>query len=133
MKKYITKISAIILSGFGLLTLFLSTAIFLDLFDIRAKEGNYVLFVVWSNFFSSIIYLFAAYGFIKYKKWTAKALLLSVLILVLALIGLFIHIATGGIYETKTIYAMIFRISLTLFFATVAHFTINKKIHNDEV
>ena len=131
MKKYIPQVSAFILAAFGLVTLFLSTSIFLDLFDIRAKEGNYVLFVVWSNFISSIIYLFAAYGFIKYKQWTTKALLSSALILVLALIGLFVHIATGGVYETKTIGAMIFRISLTLFFAYMAHYTTTIKKNNE--
>lgn len=132
MKKYIPKIAAAILLAFGLLTLFLSTSIIFDLFDIRAKEGNYVLFIVWANFISSIIYLFAVYGFCKNKKWTTTILAASVLLLVLALIGLFIHIATGGIYETKTVGAMIFRISLTLIFTYTAYYSITKKTnHND--
>ncbi|MBK7651868.1 MAG: hypothetical protein IPJ20_15650 [Flammeovirgaceae bacterium] len=132
MKKYIPKIAAAILLAFGLLTLFLSTSIIFDLFDIRAKEGNYVLFIVWANFISSIIYLFAVYGFCKNKKWTTPILAASVLLLVLALIGLFIHIATGGIYETKTVGAMIFRISLTLIFTYTAYYSITKKTnHND--
>jgi predicted RND superfamily exporter protein len=68
MKKILPHLFATLLAGFGLLTLFLSTSVIFDLFGIRAKEGNYVLFVVWSNFISSILYLFAAYGFIKNKK-----------------------------------------------------------------
>lgn len=68
MKKLLPSLLAIFLIGFGLLTLFLSTSVIFDLFGIREKEGNYVLFVVWSNFISSILYLFAAYGFIKHKK-----------------------------------------------------------------
>lgn len=67
MKKYTSKLSAVILVAFGLLTLFLSTSVIFDLFGIRAKEGNYVLFIVWANLISSILYLFAAYGFIKHK------------------------------------------------------------------
>jgi hypothetical protein len=63
MKRYIQYILATILAGFGLLTLFLSSSVIFDLFGIRAKEGNYVLFVVWSNFISSILYLFAALWF----------------------------------------------------------------------
>jgi len=39
---------------------------------------------------------------------------------------LIIHINSGGIYETKTIGAMIFRITLTLVFAILAYFTISK-------
>ena len=127
MKKYIPYILATLLAGFGLLTLFLSTSVIFDFFGIRAKEGNYVLFVVWSNFISSILYLFAAYGFTKNKKWTATLLGISTLILIGAFIGLKSHINSGDIYETKTIGAMIFRISVTLVFATLAYLTITKK------
>lgn len=127
MKKSIPYILATILVGFGLLTLFLSTSVIFDLFGIRAKEGNYVLFVVWSNFISSILYLFAGYGFVKNKKWTTSLLGISTLLLIAAFIGLKIHASSGGIYETKTIAAMIFRISLTLVFTIIAFFTITKK------
>jgi hypothetical protein len=98
-----------------------------DLFGIRAKEGNYVLFIVWSNFISSILYLIASYGFVTSKRWTAKLLGVSTIILITALIGLFYHINSGGIYETKTIGAMIFRISVTMVFAALAYFTITKR------
>jgi hypothetical protein len=126
MKKILPFLAAAILAAFGLLTLFLSTSVIFDLFGARAKEGNYVLFVVWANFLSSLIYLSAAYGFIKSKKWTAPLLGISGIVLLLAFVGLFIHINAGGIYETKTIGAMIFRITATLVFLALAYFTINK-------
>jgi hypothetical protein len=126
MKKTLPYASAFILTGFGLLTFFLSTSVIFDLFGIRAKEGNYVLFVVWSNFISSILYLFAAYGFIKAKKWTTSLLGISTLILFTAFTGLIIHASSGGIYESKTVSAMIFRTSLTLVFTFIAYFTITK-------
>jgi ABC-type glycerol-3-phosphate transport system permease component len=134
IKKILPYLFSISLAGFGLLTLFLSTSVIFDLFGIRAKEGNYVLFVVWSNFISSILYLFAAYGFAKSKKWTATLLGISTIILIAAFIGLKIHANSGGIYETKTIGAMIFRIAVTFVFAIIAFFTINKhlnKNHNE--
>lgn len=127
MKNIIKYGSAIFLLAFGLLTLFLSTSVIFDLFGIREKEGNYVLFVVWSNFVSSILYLIAAYGFITSKAWTSRLLFLSVLILVSAFIGLIIHVNNGRIHETKTISAMIFRSSITAVFALIAYFTISKK------
>ena len=129
MKKLLPSLLAIFLIGFGLLTLFLSTSVIFDLFGIREKEGNYVLFVVWSNFISSILYLFAAYGFAKSKKWTATLLGISTMILIAAFIGLKIHANSGGVYETKTIGAMIFRIAVTLVFAIIAFFTINKQLN----
>ena len=126
MKKYISYGSAAILVAFGLLTLFLSSSVIFDLFEIRAKEGNYVLFVVWANWISSLLYLTAAYGFIKHKSWTAILLGISSVILISAFIGLQFHINAGGIYETKTVGAMIFRSSFTLVFTAIAYFTITK-------
>ena len=126
MTKYLPYIAASVLAAFGLLTLFLSSSVIFDLFGIRAKEGNYVLFIVWSNFISSILYLISSYGFIASKNWTAKLLGVSAIILITAFAGLLIHINTGGIYETKTIGAMIFRISVTLVFTILAYYTITK-------
>ncbi len=127
MKKGIQYTTAIIMGAFGLLTLFLSSSVIFDLFGIRGKEGNYVLFVVWANFVCSIFYLFSAYGFMKLKKWTTLLLGISTILLVSAFIGLIFHIRTGGIYETKTIGAMIFRTSLTIVFTIVSYFTIVRK------
>lgn len=131
MKKLIKYISIILLLGFGLLTLFLSSSVIFDWFEIRAKEGNYVLFVVWANFISSIIYLLSVYGFIKSKKWTTKLLGTSIAILVVAFIGLLFHIYIDGLYETKTVGAMIFRTSITVLF-TVSSFYINTKNKTNE-
>ncbi len=125
MKKTFINSTAIVLAAFGLLTLFLSSSVIFNLFGVRAKEGNYVLFVVWANFLSSILYLFAAYGFIKTKRWTIHLLGISAILLIIAFIGLIIHINSGGIYETKTIGAMIFRITITLGFLILAYFNIS--------
>ena len=127
MKKYLPIAIAIILAAFGFLTLFLSSSVIFDLFGIRANQGNYVLFVVWSNFISSLLYLFAGYGFVTTKKWTTPLLGISTSILTISFIGLIIHVNSGGLYETKTIGAMIFRISLTLVFTILAYFTITKR------
>ncbi|NND32485.1 MAG: hypothetical protein HKN76_07835 [Saprospiraceae bacterium] len=132
MKKIIPYISAVILVFFGLLTLFLSSSVIFDLFGIRAKEGNYVLFIVWANFICSLLYLTSAYGFVRVKKWTTVPLGISVVILTIAFAGLVIYANSGGLYETKTIGAMIFRIIVTLVFALISYFFISKK-HKNEV
>lgn len=127
MKIAIQYFLALLLSVLGLLSLFLTTSIIFDLFGIRAQEGNYVLTIVWANFLCGILNLFAAYGFMKVKKWTVVLLGIATLILVNAFILFTIHIYTGGIYETKTIGAMIFRLFITLLFGTIAYLTINKE------
>lgn len=123
MKKTLKYVVATPLTAFAFLTLFLSSSIIFDWFGIREKEGNYVLIVVWANLISSILYLFAAYGFINLKKWTIKFLIISLFLLIIAAIGFLIHINSGGLYETKTIGALIFRFTVTLVFTFFAYLT----------
>ncbi len=110
MKKTIL---VIVLILFGAVTLFMSSSIIFDWFSIREKEGNYVAGIVWANLVCAILYLVAAYGIFKNQTWSRFPLTISLLILILAYIGLFIHINNGGLYETKTVGAMAFRIGIT--------------------
>ena len=104
---------ATVLLLFGALTLFLSTSVIFDLFGVRAREGNYVLVVVWANFIASILYVLAAVGVIAQKRWPAKALLAAVVVLVGAAVVFAWHVYSGGSYEQKTIGALAFRTLLT--------------------
>jgi multisubunit Na+/H+ antiporter MnhB subunit len=114
--KIISIITAIVMTTFGLLTLYLSSSILFDWFGVRAKQGNYVFFIVGTNFLCSILYLTVAYGLYKRKEWTFKLLLMALILLSIGFIGLLIHINMGGLYETKTVGAMFFRIVLTIGF-----------------
>ena len=127
MKFFLTYILVIGLTAFAVLTLFLSSSIIFDWFDIRAKEGNYVLFVVWANFICSLLYLVAAYGLVKLKKWTHQILGVTIIILVATLFAFFIYIKNGGLYETKTIGALFFRIAFTLIITFLTYLRIIKK------
>lgn len=126
MNKKLTYLLAIFLGLFALLTLFLSSSIILDLFNIREKEGNFVLFVVWANFVSSLLYLLALYGLLKAKNWTPLVLFVTVIILIAAYVGLKIHISNGGIYELKTVNALLFRTGVSLAFTIASYFLIRK-------
>ena len=133
MKHIILKITAIALLLFALLTLFLSGSVIFNLFGIRAKEGNYVPLVVWTNFISSILYIAAAYGLLKMKKWSVWLLSISVFILIAAFVGLKLHINSGGLYEAKTVNAMMFRIGLTVLIAVASYFLLkNKQLSKNE-
>lgn len=126
MSKLASYIPAFILAAFGGLTVFMSGSVILDLFDIRAKEGNYVPFIVWTNQLAGWAYLVAVYGFITKQKWTFRILLSVLIVLVIAFIGLKMHINAGGIFEEKTVKAMMFRMTITAVMAGIAYFTINK-------
>lgn len=111
---------ASVLLLFGALTLFLSTSVIFDLFGVRAREGHYVLVVVWANFFASILYVLAAVGVIAQRRWPAKVLLVAVVVLVGAAVVFAWHVYSGGLYEQKTIGALAFRTLLTGAFFLVA-------------
>ncbi|MDC8001357.1 hypothetical protein POV26_09925 [Aequorivita todarodis] len=125
------KISRYIIVGilivFALVTVFMSSSVLFDWFGIRAKEGNFVPFIVKTNLTMGIVYLIAAYGYIKSENWTLWLMLSTVLILIFAFVALFIHIQAGGLYETKTIAAMTFRIVFTILIAGLMHFTTIRK------
>lgn len=131
MKTIILRSSAVLITLFAMVTLFMSTSVLFDLFGIREKEGNYVLFVVLSNFIAGFLYLFAAYGLFTEKKWSTKLILITTVILIVSFAGLLIHANTGGIYEQKTITAMISRIAITGAFASISWFFITQKKYNE--
>lgn len=130
MKPVAFFITAAVLMAFGLLTLFLTSSIILDLFGIRAHEGNYVLFIVWANLLSGILFITAAAGFMMKKSWAASPLIASLVILAAAFIGLLFHISAGAAYETKTIGAMIFRMAVNAALAWVVYSATKKKSHS---
>lgn len=127
INKTLRYFSGVILLAVGLLTLFLSTSTIFDLFDIRATQGNYILFILWANLICSILYLFSVYGFFKARKWTTFLMGLATLILIVTFFALNAYINKGGVYDTKTLGAMTFRTALTLIITFVAYFTIQKK------
>lgn len=122
----ILKISGVPLAAFGLISLFMTTSVIFDLFGIRAKEGNYVPFIVYTNFFCSFIYLFAAYGFFVKNKYAPGSLFIASVVLILAYAGLVLHINGGGKYETKTVTAMLSRIGITILYAGIAWYYITR-------
>lgn len=131
MKNYQTKTLVICLALFGAITIFAGGSVLLDLFDMRKREGNYVPFVVWTNFICGFIYLVAAYGIYKMQRWAAYLLFLAAAILLLVFVEFIIHIQRGGLYEVKTVYAMSFRISATLMLAILTYLLLVKKDRNN--
>ncbi|RPG29350.1 MAG: hypothetical protein CBB72_015640 [Muricauda sp. TMED12] len=117
-KKHIIRI--ITLTGlilFTTITLILSTSILLDILGIREQQGHYVPLIIWSNFLCGCLYILSIIGLFTHKKWSIVPMVLALFILVGAFFGLYFHIMDGGLYEDKTIMALFFRITLTLFLA----------------
>lgn len=120
MQNAILKTCSLLMLVFGLLTAFAGGSVIFDLFEMRAEEGHYVLFVVWANFICGFLYLMATYGFYKRKYWTKFILTLATIILAATFAGLLLYVKSGGLYEQKTIIVMVFRIVLTIVLLQIA-------------
>ena len=113
-KSFLVKLATVVALIFGLLTIFAGGSVILDLFGMRAREGNYVSYVVWASFLSGIIYIFAAYGFFKNKIWTKTILKYAIYILIAGFVGLIVWILQKEPYETAIIFKLSFRVLLTV-------------------
>lgn len=126
MQKTIKYITITIVTAFGLLTLFLTSSILLNLFGMQQKKVNYTPFVIWVNLFCSLGYLTAAYGIIKSKKWAFKILATIAVVLLVTLIS-FILYMDGNIYREDTTGALVFRTIITILITMATYSIINKK------
>ena len=127
MKTLKKHIPAGLITAFGLLTLFLSTTVILDLVGMREKQGNYVLFVIWVNFFCGLAYVASGYGFLKSKKWTVYLLAAAIIALIGTYIAFTMYVNNGGIHKEDTFGALKFRLGITTLFTLIAYYTITKK------
>lgn len=120
-------IQTVLLSFFGLLTVFMASSVIFDLFGIREKEGNYVLFIVYTNLICGILYLLAAYTTWIEPKLSFKTLLVSLSLLIIAFVAFQFYIHNGGIHEEKTVKAMLFRIVFTAIMAGIGWLNLKKR------
>lgn len=123
--KWIRILQPTFLVFIGVVSVFMTSSVIFDWFGIRAKEGNFVPFIVYTNFICGWIYLFAAYESWKHQWIGVRLLLLASIALIVAFVFLQLHIYNGGLYEIKTVKAMLFRITFTITM-TVAGFYLLK-------
>ncbi|MCF6190787.1 MAG: hypothetical protein L3J51_09925 [Cocleimonas sp.] len=90
----------------------------------RAAAGNYVPYVLWFNFLMGFVYIVAGVGLWLKKTW---AIWLSITIAVATLIifAIFgVDILLGGLFEPRTVKAMILRSSVWISISTFAYLKI---------
>ena len=100
--------------GFGLLTVFVGGSVVFDVGGARAAHGDFVPFVLYFNFLSGFVYVAAGVG-LALGRWWAKHLALGLAAAIAATgLALGVHIADGGHFETETVGAMGFRLTVWL-------------------
>ena len=126
MRKLIRLSTAAFIGIFGLITLYLSTSVIFDLFGMREKQGDYVLFVIFANFICGFLYIIGSIGLLKQKAWTKKIFLYALIILLLTFFSFIIYVKTGGIYKTDTFKALALRTTITIIALLSSKYTIKK-------
>jgi len=115
------KVIAVIAIAFGLLTLKSGgEVLFIDGAG-RAAAGNYVPFVLWSNFLLGFFYIIAGIGLWLQKRWAAWLAIFIVSATLATFVAFGWHIQTGGLFEARTLKAMILRSGVWLVIALISY------------
>lgn len=107
-QKIIKKALALFLLIFGVLTLKSGGSV---LFTESAREaaGNILIEVVWFNFLAGFLYILAALGTWKDYAWNRKLTLFLFAAYLVIGVHFAAHVLRGGLYETRTAFALSFR------------------------
>lgn len=113
-------VAAIVAVLFGALTVWSGGRALFGGATARAEVGNAVGFVLWFNFLCGFFYVLAGIGLFLWRRWAA---LLSAAI---AITTLFVfvafgwHVAAGGAFEMRTVWAMTLRSGIWIAIAVPA-------------
>jgi len=114
------KAAAVVGMVFGLLTIVSGGNALFGGAAARAAVGDAVPFVLWFNFTVGFAYVAAGGGLLFRRRW---ALWLSVAILIATIfvfVAFGVHVQRGGLYEMRTVGAMILRIFVWAMIAFLA-------------
>ncbi|MDA5093276.1 hypothetical protein O2N63_04170 [Aliiroseovarius sp. KMU-50] len=103
------KLAGFVAILFGVMTVFAGGVALFGGKGVEQAVGDAVPFVLWFNFLVGFFYILAGVGLVLRRKWAMllSGAILSASLVVLAL--LFMHVMRGGLYETRTLGAMVFR------------------------
>ncbi len=127
---YLTAALAVVAMVFGILTLYSGGSVLFVDGPARAAAGRYVPFVLWFNFLAGFAYILAGAGLFLWRQWAVylSVFIFAATLIVFAAFGL--HVAFDGDYETRTVFAMIFRSAVWLVIALGAWLVRKNKAGN---
>lgn len=104
---------------FGLLTVFSGGMALFGGEAARAAVGNAVPFVLWFNFIAGFFYVLAGLGLLLNRSWAVWLSIAIAVATVLVLAAFGLHVAGGGLYEMRTVGAMLLRTAVWAIIAAV--------------
>ena len=97
---------------FGVATIKAGGSVLFGGIEVARVAGHFVPFVVWFNFLAGFVYVAAGVGLWVRRRWAVvlAAALAAGTALTFAVFGM--HIASGGAYEMRTVWALTLRLAV---------------------
>jgi hypothetical protein len=112
--------AALIAVAFGIVTIIVGGKTLFGGAEERLAAGNIVPFVLWFNFVASFAYVIAGFGLFLWKRWAAQLSAAIAVATIVVFIALGTHIFLGGLFEVRTVGAMIIRSAVWIVIAASA-------------
>ncbi|PHS18137.1 MAG: hypothetical protein COA86_08305 [Kangiella sp.] len=94
----------------------------------RIEAGNYANFVVWFNFLAGFFYVITGIGIFFKKYWSVLFSRTIAMLTILIFVILGLTILNDGLYESRTIIAMILRSSVWIIIAIFTYKKLSPKL-----
>ncbi len=104
--------------GFGVLTVISGGSTLLGALDM----GSFVPFVLWFNTAAGLVYVVAGIGLWLGLRWAFPLSLAIFAATLLVFAGFGVHVARGGAYEARTVFAMALRVGVWGSIALISRF-----------
>jgi hypothetical protein len=113
-------ILALVAAIFGIVTIIVGGKTLFGGAEERTAAGNIVPFVLWFNFVAGFAYVIAGVGLFLWRRWAAQlsAAIAAATIAVFIAFGAYIFL--GGVFESRTVGAMIIRSTVWIIIAASA-------------
>ncbi|PPJ49056.1 hypothetical protein C0075_00235 [Rhizobium sp. KAs_5_22] len=105
---------------FGLLTVFSGGTALFGGEAAQAAVGNAVPFVLWFNFAAGFFYVVAGLGLLLNRSWAVWLSIAIAVATALVLVAFGLHVAGGGVYEMRTVGAMLLRAAVWAVIAAIS-------------
>jgi hypothetical protein len=113
-------IPALVAITFGIVTIIVGGKTLFGGAEERAAIGNIVPFVLWFNFAAGFAYVIAGFGLLLWRRWAARLSTAIAVATIAVFIAFVIHIFLGGMFEIRTVGAMIIRSAVWIVIAASA-------------
>lgn len=121
MKSWPLRAAAIVAALFGALTIRSGGAVLFGTPEAAQAAGNAVLFVLWFNFLAGFAYIAAAIGLWRASRWGTWAAIAITTATALVFAAFGVHVAFGGAFEVRTVWAMALRTAVWTGIAALAY------------